>query len=186
MDEAGRGSWAGPVVAAAVILPSGCRLPGLTDSKLLTSKQREELFKLIMQKAKVGVGIAPFHEVDQHGLLHATFKAYERSLEDLSAEPEHLLIDGRDNFTFQIPHTSIIKGDLKVRAISAASVIAKVTRDRIMVDWGKDYPDYGFEKHKGYGTKFHQDALAAFGPSRIHRLSYKPLQQLKWVQKAFL
>ena len=130
--------------------------------------------------------MASHQEVDDHGLLHATFKAYERALEDLDALPEHLLIDGRDKFTFKFPHTSIIKGDLKVRAISAASVIAKVTRDRIMLDWAQDLPDYGFEKHKGYGTKFHQDALAAFGPSRIHRLTYQPLQKLKWAQNAFL
>ncbi|MFT7184266.1 MAG: ribonuclease HII [Oceanicoccus sp.] len=186
MDEAGRGSWAGPVVAGAVILPRGCRLPGLTDSKLLTLKKREELFELIMAKAQVGVGMASHQEVDDHGLLHATFKAYERALEDLGPGSEHLLIDGNDKFQFKVPHTSIIKGDLKVRAISAASVIAKVTRDRIMVDWAQDLPDYGFEKHKGYGTKLHQNALAAFGPSRIHRISYKPLQKLKWVQNAFL
>lgn len=186
MDEAGRGSWAGPVVAAAVILPKPCRLPGLTDSKLIPLAKREVLFDLIMKKAQVGVGMASHQEVDDHGLLHATFKAYERALEDLDALPEHLLIDGRDKFTFKFPHTSIIKGDLKVRAISAASVIAKVTRDRIMLDWAQDLPDYGFEKHKGYGTKFHQDALAAFGPSRIHRLTYQPLQKLKWAQNAFL
>ena len=186
MDEAGRGSWAGPVVAAAVILPKPCRLPGLTDSKLIPLAKREVLFDLIMKKAQVGVGMASHQEVDDHGLLHATFKAYERALEDLDALPEHLLIDGRDKFTFKFPHTSIIKGDLKIRAISAASVIAKVTRDRIMLDWAQDLPDYGFEKHKGYGTKFHQDALAAFGPSRIHRLTYQPLQKLKWAQNAFL
>jgi ribonuclease HII len=186
MDEAGRGSWAGPVVAAAVILPKRCQLPGLTDSKLLTFANKERLFDLIMKKAQVGIGSASHQEVDEHGLLHATFKAYERALEDLNVQVGHLLIDGRDKFTFKFPHTSIIKGDLKVRAISAASVIAKVTRDRHMVECAQNYPEYSFEKHKGYGTKLHQEALAAFGPSRIHRISYKPLQELKWVQNAFL
>jgi ribonuclease HII len=186
MDEAGRGSWAGPVVAAAVILPKGTRLPGLTDSKLLTHEKREKLFDLIVAKASVGVGMASHREVDDHGLLHATFKAYERALIDLNTEPEHLLIDGRDKFSFKVPHTSIIKGDLKVRAISAASIIAKVTRDRIMIDYGRDFPGYAFEDHKGYGTKAHQEALMAYGPTRIHRTSYQPLQKLKWTQNAFL
>jgi len=186
MDEAGRGSWAGPVVAAAVILPRGTRLPGLTDSKLLSLKMRETLFDQIMTHAQVGVGMASHQEVDEHGLLHATFKAYERALEDLDAEPEHLLIDGRDKFTFKAPHTSIIKGDLKVRAISAASVIAKVTRDRIMINYEQEFPGYQFDNHKGYGTKAHQEALKLYGPSRIHRITYKPLQQLKWTQNAFL
>lgn len=186
MDEAGRGSWAGPVVAAAVILPKGIRLPGLTDSKLLSLAKREMLFDLIMRHAAVGVGMASHKEVDDHGLLHATFKAYERALMDLDDEPEHLLIDGRDKFTFKVSHTSIIKGDLKVRAISAASVIAKVTRDRIMIDYAQEFPDYAFDSHKGYGTKVHQEALKAYGPSRIHRVSYQPLQKLKWTQNAFL
>jgi len=186
MDEAGRGSWAGPVVAAAVILPRGCRLPGLTDSKLLSLPKRERLFELIMTKAKVGIGQASNEEVDDHGLLHATFKAYERALENLDAEPEHLLIDGRDKFKFKAPHTSIIKGDLKVRAISAASIIAKVTRDRIMVNYAQEFPVYAFELHKGYGTKRHHEALKAHGPSKIHRITYQPIQELKWVQNAFL
>lgn len=186
MDEAGRGSWAGPVVAAAVILPNHCRLPGLTDSKLLTQKKREELFDLIWAKAQVGVGQASHEEVDQFGLLHATFKAYERALEALPQVPDHLWIDGRDKFSFKVPHTSIIRGDQKVRAISAASVIAKVTRDRIMINYAQEFPDYAFEEHKGYGTRLHQETLQAHGASRIHRISYQPLKQLQWVQNAFL
>lgn len=186
MDEAGRGSWAGPVVAAAVILPEKCRLPGLTDSKLLSASQREALFFKIFKKAHVGVGVASHEEVDQFGLLHATFKAYERALEQLQPEPEQLLIDGRDKFQFKIPHQSIVKGDLKVRCISAASVIAKVTRDRIMLDYAKEYPDYAFELHKGYGTDRHRKALNDYGPSQIHRLSYQPLKELQCVQNAFL
>jgi len=186
MDEAGRGSWAGPVVSAAVILKKGTRLPGLTDSKLLTEKKREELYKLIISSCVYGVGMASQQEVDKFGLTQATFLAFKRALEDLDYKPDHLLIDGRDNFTFKIPHTSIIKGDLKERCISAASVIAKVTRDRLMVKYAQDYPDYGFEKHKGYGTKHHQVALQLNGPSNLHRHSYKPIKALKCIQKTFL
>jgi len=186
MDEAGRGSWAGPVVAGAVILPKGTKLPGLTDSKLLNHTKREVLFEKITDKCDFGVGIASQDEVDEFGLMHATFKAFERALNQLETIPDHLLIDGRDKFKFQVPHTSIIKGDLKERCISAASIVAKVARDRIMIELDKTYPEYGFANHKGYGTKRHHASLREHGPSAIHRVSYAPLQNLKWIQKELL
>ncbi len=186
MDEAGRGSWAGPVVAAAVILPRGLRLPGLNDSKLVPPEKRKILFQKITQACDFGVGLATHSEVDEHGLLHATFLAFERALENLKTRPNHLLVDGRDRFQFKVPHTSIIRGDRKVRCISAASIVAKVTRDQIMVEYGAKYPKYGFELHKGYGTQAHQRALRDYGSTELHRQSYKPLKLLKWKQKAFL
>lgn len=186
MDEAGRGSWAGPVVAAAVILPKNFRLPGLTDSKLLTSKQRDELFLKITQNYDFGVGIISHDQIDKYGLLHATFLAFEMALAGLKNKPDKILIDGRDKFKFMIPHESIIKGDLKIKSISAASVVAKVTRDRIMIEYAGKYPNYGFEVHKGYGTSRHQRALEEHGPSKIHRLSYAPIINLKCRQTTFL
>ena len=186
MDEAGRGALAGPVVAAAVILPKWTKLPGLTDSKLLSAAKREELFEKIKKSCEYGIGIASHKEVDEFGLLHATFRAYRRAIKGLKTKPDHLMIDGRDKFFFDIPHESIIKGDLLVRSISAASVMAKVTRDRLMLEFAQKYPQYGFDFHKGYGTKRHQRALKEHGPSEIHRKSYAPLKSLKWVQNAFL
>lgn len=186
MDEAGRGSWAGPVVAAAVILPKGLRLGGLNDSKLVLPAKREELYEKIVQVCAYGVGIASHEEVDRLGLLQATYKAFRRALESLPATADHILIDGRDKFSFPIPHLSIIRGDQKVRCISAASIIAKVTRDRLMIEYARKYPHYGFELHKGYGTQEHQQALKQWGPCDLHRKSYAPLKNLKWVQEAFL
>lgn len=186
MDEAGRGSWAGPVVAAAVILPKKCRLPGLNDSKLLTEKKREALFKLITTHCAYGVGVASHEEVDQFGLLHATFLAFRRALETLPQKPTELWIDGRDRFDFGLQKHSVIRGDSTYRCIAAASIIAKVTRDHLMVEWAQRYPNYGFEEHKGYGTERHQKALQKLGPSDIHRKSYAPLIKLKWAQEAFL
>lgn len=179
MDEAGRGSWAGPVVAAAVILPRGLRLGGLNDSKLVLPAKREELFGKIIKTCAYGVGLASHEEVDQCGLLQATFYAFKRALENLPVKADHILIDGRDKFAFVIPHTSIIRGDQKVRCISAASIIAKVTRDRLMVEYSKKYPQYGFDIHKGYGTEVHQEALRTHGPCELHRKSYEPLKKLQ-------
>jgi ribonuclease HII len=176
MDEAGRGPWAGPVVAAAVILAPRTRLPGLNDSKLLTEKKREQLFGLIKSKAEWGIGQASNKEVDRLGLIKATELAYKRALKGLPRIPEHLLIDGRDKFKFSVSHTSIIKGDQKERCIAAASVLAKVTRDRIMKKKALKFPGYHFEKHKGYGTQKHQDALKKHGLTPLHRLSYAPVK----------
>ncbi len=186
MDEAGRGSWAGPVVAAAVVLPKGLKLSGLNDSKLVTERKREELYEKITAACAYGVGIASQEEVDQFGLLQATFSAFKRALEALPIPVNHILIDGRDDFSFHVPHLSIIKGDQKVRCISAASIIAKVTRDRLMVEYASKYPVYGFELHKGYGTQEHQRALRKNGPCDLHRKSYAPLKNLQWAQEAFL
>lgn len=176
LDEAGRGPWAGPVVAAAVILPPRIHLPGLTDSKLLTGKKREELYEKIIQKAHWGVGKASSKEVDRYGLIKATNRAFLRALKALTVTPEHLMVDGRDKFKFPIPFTSVIKGDQKIRCISAASIIAKVTRDRLMVQYEQRYPGYHFGRHKGYGTRLHQEALKANGVTGIHRKSYLPVQ----------
>ena len=186
MDEAGRGSWAGPVVAAAVILPRGFRLPGLNDSKLVPPEKRKVLFKKITAVCDYGIGSASHLEGDELGLIHATFLAFQRALENLKTQPDHLLVDGRDRFYFKIPHTSIIRGDQKVRAISAASIIAKVARDEMMIEYALEYPNYGFDRHKGYGTAAHQRALHDFGPSELHRKSYEPLTKLAWKQEAFL
>lgn len=186
MDEAGRGSWAGPVVAAAVIIPNGTWLGGLNDSKKLTPFFREKLYKKIISSCFYGIGCASQDEVDRYGLLPATFFAFNRALQNLPAKADHLLIDGRDRFSFAIPHTSIIRGDQRHRCIMAASVVAKVTRDRLMIEYGKEYPEYRFQEHKGYGTQFHQKALEKLGPCKLHRQSYEPLKRLKWVQETFL
>ncbi|MFA6024745.1 MAG: ribonuclease HII [Candidatus Gracilibacteria bacterium] len=186
MDEAGRGSWAGPVVAAAVILPKGLKLKGLKDSKQVTAKAREKLFQLIVAACPYGIGVATEIEVDEKGLLNATYCAFQRALENLPTVPDQILIDGRDKFSFKIPHLSIIRGDQKVPCISAASILAKVSRDRMMVDYAKTYPNYGFELHKGYGTEAHQRSLRQFGPCDLHRHSYKPLKALQCSQTAFL
>lgn len=185
MDEAGRGSWAGPVVAAAVILKNGTKLPGLTDSKLLNAEQRDFLYEKIIKTCDYGVGIISHEEIDKCGLLHATFRAFEQALNSLKSHVDHILIDGRDHFTFKIEHTSIIKGDLKIRAISAASIVAKVTRDRLMIEYAQKYPEYSFEDHKGYGTTRHQNALKKFGVSEIHRKSYAPIIAISCEQKTF-
>lgn len=191
MDEAGRGAWAGPVLAAAVILPKGTRLPGLNDSKLLTAKKRDELFKKIIQKCPHGIGSASHEEIDKFGLIKATFKAFERALQELQknyphSKPQKLYIDGRDKFHFKIPHESFIKGDQKFRCIAAASILAKVSRDHIMQTEAKNQNQYAFEKHKGYGTKHHQAALKKHGPGPWHRKSYAPIKEYSCTQPAFL
>ena len=179
MDEAGRGSWAGPVVAAVVVIPKGLRLTGLDDSKKLTATEREKLFPKIKNSCPHGVGVSSHTEVDELGLLRATHLAFLRALEHLEAKVDHLYIDGRDAFVFPIQHTSVIRGDQIYRCIAAASILAKVTRDHLMVELGSEYPEYGFEIHKGYGTKRHQQALSSFGSSEIHRKSYEPLKKLR-------
>lgn len=186
MDEAGRGSWAGPVVAGAVILPKKIRLPGLNDSKKLTEKGRERLYSLITRSCVYSVGIASESEVDELGLSRATFLAFKRALESLPEKPQHLYIDGRDPFVFDTPHTSVIRGDQIFRCIAAASIIAKVTRDHLMCELSKKYPLYDFHIHKGYGTQAHHKALRQHGPCELHRKSYQPLKQLQCTQESFL
>ena len=178
IDEAGRGAWAGPVVAAALVLPKGTRLPGLKDSKQLSAQQREKLFDQIIKSCEFGVGMASHLEIDEFGLTKATFLAFERALNALPRRPNALKVDGRDPFHFDIPAEFIIRGDTKVRSISAASVLAKVTRDRWMVEAAKTHSNHSFELHKGYGTAKHQEALKTHGACDIHRKSYQPLKNL--------
>ena len=173
VDEAGRGPLAGPVCAAAVILPRNCVIPGLNDSKKLTEKKREALFDVICAAAvSYGIAFATVEEIEEYNILGATFMAMNRAVARLDPVPELALIDGNRNTGIQIPSRCIVGGDGKCADIAAASVLAKVTRDRYMRQMAELYPQYGFEKHKGYGTKAHYEAIRAYGPSPIHRPSF--------------
>ncbi len=173
VDEAGRGPLAGPVCAAAVILPKGLVIPGLNDSKKLSDKRRRELFPIIQQEA-VGFGIAfaSQEEIDEINILQATFLAMRRAMEQLNPQPEFALIDGNRETDFGVPCKTVIKGDSLSANIAAASVLAKVTRDNWMMEAAEKYPGYGFEIHKGYGTKAHYAALEKLGPCPIHRRTF--------------
>jgi len=178
IDEAGRGPWAGPVVAAAVILPTAKKRPkGLADSKQLSAEAREELALAIRACAIVGVGVASPDEIDQINILQATYLAMRRAFDGLSERPVAALIDGNQAPDLPCPIEMIIDGDAYVASISAASIIAKVERDRMMVEFCAQYPGYAFAKHKGYGTPEHQRALAVLGPCPIHRRSFKPVRE---------
>ena len=173
VDEAGRGPLAGPVCAAAVILPANVDIPGLNDSKKLSDKKRRELFPIIQEKAiAYGIGFADEKEIDEINILQATFLAMERAISQLAVQPEHILIDGNRNKDFGIPSSTVVHGDSLSASIAAASVLAKVTRDDVMLEMAKQYPDYGFEIHKGYGTRAHYDALRNSGPCEIHRMTF--------------
>ena len=173
VDEAGRGPLAGPVCAAAVILPQNCEIQGLNDSKKLTEKKREALFDVICAAAvSYGIAFATVEEIEEYNILGATFMAMNRAVARLDPVPELALIDGNRNTGIQIPSRCIVGGDGKCADIAAASVLAKVTRDRYMRQMAELYPQYGFEKHKGYGTKAHYDAIRAYGPLPIHRPSF--------------
>lgn len=173
VDEAGRGPLAGPVCAAAVILPQNCEIQGLNDSKKLTEKKREALFDVICAAAvSYGIAFATVEEIEEYNILGATFMAMNRAVARLDPVPELALIDGNRNTGIQIPSRCIVGGDGKCADIAAASVLAKVTRDRYMRQMAELYPQYGFEKHKGYGTKAHYEAIRAYGPSPIHRPSF--------------
>ena len=173
VDEAGRGPLAGPVCAAAVILPRELQIPGLTDSKKLTDKKRRELFPVIQEKAVAyGIGLASEQEIDEINILQATFLAMQRALDALSVKPDLALIDGNRERDFGIPVKTVVKGDSLSANIAAASILAKVTRDDIMIQLSEQYPEYGFEIHKGYGTKAHYAALAEHGASPVHRRSF--------------
>ena len=173
MDEAGRGPLAGPVCAAAVILPPHCQLPGLNDSKKLSDKRRRELFPIICDQALAyGIGFATEQEIDERNILQATFLAMERAVAQLRLRPDLLLIDGNREKDFGIPAKTVVKGDSLSANIAAASVLAKVTRDDLMLELAKTYPQYGFDIHKGYGTQAHYAALRQFGPCPIHRKSF--------------
>ena len=174
IDEAGRGPLAGPVYAAAVILPLGLSIEGLNDSKKISEKKREQLFDVICEEAvDYSIGIATEQEIDEINILNATFLAMHRAVEGLKNKPDYALIDGNQypKIPFVMEET-VVKGDAKSMSIAAASILAKVSRDRFMLEKAKEYPQYQFEKHKGYGTKLHYEMLKEYGPSPIHRMSF--------------
>jgi ribonuclease HII len=173
VDEAGRGPLAGPVCAAAVILPHHLEIPGLDDSKKLTDKRRRELMPVIKEQAiAYGIGFASHEEIDEINILQATFLAMQRALDQLQGKADFALIDGNREKDFGLPVKTVVKGDSLSANIAAASVIAKVTRDELMEEMAKEYPQYGFEIHKGYGTKAHYAALMEHGPCPIHRMTF--------------
>ena len=173
VDEAGRGPLAGPVCAAAVILPDHLELPGLNDSKKLSDKKRRELFPLIKEQAiAYGIGLASQQEIDEINILQATYLAMERAIAQLEGKADLALIDGNRAKDFGLPVKTVVKGDSLSASIAAASILAKVTRDDIMEAYAEEYPGYGFEIHKGYGTKAHYAALTEKGASPIHRMTF--------------
>ena len=173
VDEAGRGPLAGPVCAAAVILPRGLEIEGLNDSKKLSEKKREGLYNVIVKSAlSYGIAFATVEEIERLNILEATFLAMNRAIELLSVRPALALIDGNRDKGISVPARCVVGGDGKCADIAAASILAKVTRDRYMLQMAERYPAYGFEKHKGYGTAAHYAAIRAYGPSEIHRPSF--------------
>ncbi len=173
VDEAGRGPLAGPVCAAAVILPRGLEIPGLDDSKKLTGKKREELYGVICEKAvSCGIAFATVEEIEELNILNASILAMNRAMSRLSPQPQLALIDGNRTKGIALPARAVVKGDARCADIAAASVLAKVTRDRYMLELAEKYPQYHFEQHKGYGTKLHYEALREYGPSPVHRPSF--------------
>ena len=176
LDEAGRGPLAGPVVASAVVLPSRCRLIGCDDSKLLSESEREQLYMVIRKRAvSIGIGSATEQEIDRLNILEATRLATHRALAGLMPKPDCLLIDAISLPSCPIPVRSIIKGDALCMSVAAASIVAKVTRDRLMAEYHRVYPHYNFLSHKGYGTEEHLQQLATHGPCQIHRRTYAPV-----------
>ena len=178
VDEAGRGPLAGPVVAGAVILKDLKFKEKVDDSKKLSAKKREKAYSEIMKKAFVGIGIVDEKVIDKINIYRASRKAMEIALSNLEIPPDYVIVDGNMKIITKCPLKCIIKGDSKSLSIAAASIIAKVTRDRLMLKYDEIYPQYGFARHKGYGTKFHKEALEKFGPSPIHRFSFRPVKNL--------
>ena len=173
IDEAGRGPLAGPVCAAAVVMPYGTIIDGVNDSKKLTEKKRELLFDTIKEKSlSYGIAFSDEKEIDEVNILNATFLAMKRAVKSLKIQPDLILVDGNRLPDFDIPAKAIIKGDSLSHSIACASILAKVTRDRLMKELSKKYPEYGFEKHKGYGTKAHYEAIKANGVCEIHRKTF--------------
>lgn len=173
VDEAGRGPLAGPVYAAAVILPDHLEIPGLDDSKKLTDKRRRELMPIIKEQAiAYGIGVATEKEIDEINILQATFLAMERAIAQLEGKAEFALIDGNREKEFGLPVMTVVKGDSRSANIAAASILAKVSRDDYMDEMAKRYPEYGFEIHKGYGTKAHYEALRTYGHCPLHRVTF--------------
>ncbi len=178
IDEAGRGPLAGPVVAAAVILPAGVALPGVDDSKKLSPAKRESIFHVVREKAvAIGVGMADPDEIDAINILQATLIAMKRAVDGLTSPPDYLLIDGINTIKSPLPQLAVKKGDSLSLSIAAASIIAKVTRDRMMVEFHERYPVYGFDGHKGYGSAAHRAAIAKHGPSPIHRATFAGVKE---------
>jgi ribonuclease HII len=178
IDEAGRGPLAGPVVAAAVILPQDFDLPGLNDSKQISEKKRNQLYPLIHEQAiAVGIGVSRADEVDQINILQATLKSMSRAIARLSLSPDFLLVDGITPIPIGIEQKTLKKGDSRSLSIAAASVVAKVVRDRIMVTYDRLFPEYGFAGHKGYGSQRHRDAVAAYGPCLCHRRTFAGVRE---------
>jgi len=174
IDEAGRGPLAGPVVAAAVIFPPYFFLPQIDDSKKLRPEMREVCYDMIFQSATaIGIGLVEVNEIDQLNIHQASFEAMRRAIASLSVLPQHLLVDGFSIPEVSIPQTAIVKGDQKCFTIASASILAKVTRDRMMLEYDKQYPMYGFARHKGYGTREHVKAILKYGPCEIHRKSFR-------------
>ncbi len=180
IDEAGRGPLAGPVAAAAVILPKNFNCPGLDDSKKISPKLRDRLYERLTNDPEIywAVATAEREEIDRINILRATHLAMRRAAEALVPIPAYCLIDGLPVNPFPLPHDAIVKGDSKSLSIAAASIIAKVTRDRIMREIDREFPQFGFAKHQGYGTKAHLEALRIHGPCRHHRLTFQPVAQL--------
>lgn len=183
LDEAGRGPLAGPVVCVAVILPQGLKLAGLGDSKLVKKEEREKLYDIIMKKCDVGVGEATAELIDSLGLLKACEYGFLRALENLRGTPDLLLVDGKDHFQFPFKRESYVRGDSRIRSIAAASIVAKVHRDRLMERLHEQFPNYRFDIHKGYGTRLHRELLKKFGPSPMHRMRFRPVFEVQNVQE---
>lgn len=173
VDEAGRGPLAGPVCAAAVILPPDLVIPGLNDSKKLTDRKRRELFDIITNEAvSYGIALVSEKEIDEINILQATFRAMEQAVTRMDVQPDVVLVDGNREPSLGMPMKTVVKGDSLSASIAAASILAKVTRDRLMEQLDQTYPEYGFAVHKGYGTKRHYEALRIHGPSPIHRMTF--------------
>jgi len=178
VDEAGRGAFAGPVVAAAVTIPLGVHIEGVQDSKVLTPAIRSALYEEILTGAEgIGVGVVAPSEIDALNILRATHRAMALALADLDPPADFALIDGRPVQGLELPHQCIVKGDQKSFAIAAASIVAKVTRDELMVELEEQHPGYGFAEHKGYGTRSHREALVRLGPCPAHRRSFEPVAE---------
>lgn len=178
VDEVGRGPLIGPVVTAAVILPKDYYDDRINDSKKLTEKKRELLYDIIMENAiAVGIGMSSNEVIDEINILEATKRAMKEAINNLSVKPEHVLIDAV-KLDIDIPSTSIIKGDAKSQSIAAASIIAKVTRDRMLIEWDKKYPEYDFKHNKGYGTKKHIEAIYKYGVLEEHRKTFEPISSI--------
>jgi ribonuclease HII len=178
VDEAGRGPLAGPVVAAAVIINAGDEIPGVRDSKLLTPRQREHLYHIITARALAwGVGIVGPREIEKHNILQATMRAMKEAVQSLDPSPDFLLIDGINPLPLDIPQRTVKKGDARCHSIAAASIVAKVTRDRLMLEYHRVYPLYNFAGHKGYPTREHREAIRRYGCCEIHRRTFKGVKE---------